>query len=312
MRNICDNKVSGHISTNSSNHNVRLGSDGEYVSAAHRLGSQVGQTRRSDVERWKLQVLMNIFCFIRRRTPPRLLLISPSNPRSLRVLLLGTKRLGKVRRLTINCLFMLLRCSPAPDCCCVPADSRPPLIVKTRPADVPPGGASDALYSSDRRKKRLKGRTKEETENLDKNTLYGIVSSSKDSARLTLKLTRMKSPDGEEAGELPPQAHSASDQEMELLNPGDQFSRNIHVVSNEPGADETENCEQTPVCSNAKDLGEVNSSVFEDGEMDAMVDAERTEREAAGDKERWSKEVQDKGTLSAFIRHTSEKLDRFR
>lgn len=51
VRNICDNKVSGHLSTNSSNHNVRLGSDGEYVSAAHRLGSQVRQTRRSDVER---------------------------------------------------------------------------------------------------------------------------------------------------------------------------------------------------------------------------------------------------------------------
>lgn len=51
VRNICDNKVSGHLSTNSSNHNVRLGSDGEYVSAAHRLGSQVRQTRRSDMER---------------------------------------------------------------------------------------------------------------------------------------------------------------------------------------------------------------------------------------------------------------------
>lgn len=210
---------------------------------------------------------------------------------------------------SMNCLFMLLWCSPSPDCLCVPADSRPPLIVKTRPADVPPEGASDALYSSDRRKKKPKGRTKEENENLDKNTLYGIVSSSKDAARLTLKLTRMKNPDGDEAGELSSQAHITSDQEMELLNPGNQFSRNALAVSNEPSADETENCEQTPVCSNAKDHGEVNSSVFEDGEMDAMVDAERTEREAASDKERWSKEVQDKGIVSAFSRYTSGKLD---
>lgn len=181
--------------------------------------------------------------------------------------------------------------------------------MKTRPADVPPGGASDALYSSDRRKKKPKGRTKEENENLDKNTLYGIVSSSKDSARLTLKLTRMKSPDGDEAGEIPSQAHITSDEEMEFLNPGDQFSRSSQVVSNEPGADETENCDQTPICSNSKDLGEVNSSAFEDGEMDAMVDAERIEREAASDKERWSKEVQDKGIVSAFSRYTSGKLE---
>lgn len=164
--------------------------------------------------------------------------------------------------------------------------------MKTRPADVPPGGAADSLASSDRRKKKPKGRTKEETENLDKNTLYGIVSSAKDSARLTLKLTRMKSPDGDEDGDLPSQAHVASDPEAEPLNPANQFSRNAQVVSNEPGADEPESCEQTPVCSNTKDS--------EDGEADAMADAERIERESAGDKERWSKEVQDKGIVSAL------------
>lgn len=169
--------------------------------------------------------------------------------------------------------------------------------MKTRPADVPPGGAAEALASSDRRKKKPKGRTKEESENLDKNTLYGIVSSSKDAARLTLKLTRMKSPDEDQAGELPSEAHIISDPETELLNPGNQFSRNAHVVSNEPGADEPGSCGQTPACSNSKDLGD--STVFEDSEMDAMVDAERIERESASDKERWSKEVQDKGMLAA-------------
>uniref|UniRef100_H3CUG8 Nipped-B protein n=1 Tax=Tetraodon nigroviridis TaxID=99883 RepID=H3CUG8_TETNG len=241
VRNICDNKVSGQLSSNSSNHNLRLGSDG--ANAAHRLGNEENGPSITTVD------------------------FPVKSPQS--------------------------ACSPAGNEE-ARKNSRPPLIVKTRPADVPPGGASDALYSSDRRKKKPKGRTKEENENLDKNTLYGIVSSSKDSARLTLKLTRMKSPDGDEAGEIPSQAHITSDEEMEFLNPGDQFSRSSQVVSNEPGADETENCDQTPICSNSKDLGEVNSSAFEDGEMDAMVDAERIEREAASDKERWSKEVQDK------------------
>eukprot|EP00066_Takifugu_rubripes_P013950 XP_011603216.1 PREDICTED: nipped-B-like protein B isoform X2 [Takifugu rubripes] len=234
VRNIRDNKAAGPLSSNSSHHDVRLGSDGDYVNA-HRLGNEENDPSMTPVD------------------------FPVKSPKS--------------------------ACSPAGSEE-ARKNSRPPLIVKTRPADVPPGGVSDTLASSDRRKKKPKGRTKEENENLDKNTLYGIVSSSKDSARLTLKLTRMKSPDGDEDGDLPSQAHVSSDPETELLNPANQFSRNAQVVSNEPGADEPESCEQTPVCSNTKD--------FEDGEADAMADAERIERESAGDKERWSKEVQDK------------------
>ncbi len=43
MRNIHDNKVSGQLSSNSSNHNARLGSDEEYMNMAHRLGNEVMQ-----------------------------------------------------------------------------------------------------------------------------------------------------------------------------------------------------------------------------------------------------------------------------
>lgn len=41
VRNIHDNKVSGQLSSNSSNHNARLGSDEHYMNVAHRLGNEV-------------------------------------------------------------------------------------------------------------------------------------------------------------------------------------------------------------------------------------------------------------------------------
>ncbi|CAF99210.1 unnamed protein product, partial [Tetraodon nigroviridis] len=102
VRNICDNKVSGQLSSNSSNHNLRLGSDG--ANAAHRLGNEENGPSITTVD------------------------FPVKSPQS--------------------------ACSPAGNEEARKTDSRPPLIVKTRPADVPPGGASDALYSSDRRKKK--------------------------------------------------------------------------------------------------------------------------------------------------------------
>ena len=43
VRNSHDNKVSGQLSSNSTNHNTRLGSDEEYMNMAHRLGNEVMQ-----------------------------------------------------------------------------------------------------------------------------------------------------------------------------------------------------------------------------------------------------------------------------
>lgn len=43
VRNSHDNKVSGQLSSNSTNHNARLGSDEEYMNMAHRLGNEVMQ-----------------------------------------------------------------------------------------------------------------------------------------------------------------------------------------------------------------------------------------------------------------------------
>lgn len=46
MRNVRDNKVSGQLSSKSSNHNVRLGSDEDYMNMAHRLANEVMPKKR--------------------------------------------------------------------------------------------------------------------------------------------------------------------------------------------------------------------------------------------------------------------------
>uniref|UniRef100_A0A671YEN7 Nipped-B protein n=1 Tax=Sparus aurata TaxID=8175 RepID=A0A671YEN7_SPAAU len=120
-------------------------------------------------------------------------------------------------------------------------ESRPPLIMQSHPPDVPPGAAPDHLITSADRKKKQKERCREENEEMEKNALYGIVSSpSKDSARLTLKLSR------------------------------------------------------APARPNTKDSGVISGVVFDDAEIDTIAEIERIERESASERERWSKEVQDK------------------
>lgn len=179
------------------------------------------------------------------------------------------------------------------------AESRRPLIVQSLQSDVPPGAAPELLLSSaDRRKKKQKERSKEESEEMEKNTLFGIVNSpSKDSARLTLKLSRMKSSDMDQPGELPSQAHIDSDHETDLMSANNQLSRTAQDLSHELGAEEQANYQQVPVWPNAKDSGVVSGVVFDDAEIDTLAEIERIERESASERERWSKEVQDKGIV---------------
>lgn len=158
--------------------------------------------------------------------------------------------------------------------------------------DVPAGAAPDLLLASaERRKKKQKERSKVENEEMENNTLYGIVSSpSKDSPRLTLKLSRVKSADVDE----PQQGHIDSDQETESINANNQLSRTAQDLSHEFGVVERANCQQVPVWPNIKDAAVV-SGVFDDAEMDTLAEIERVERDSASERERWSKEVQDKG-----------------
>lgn len=176
------------------------------------------------------------------------------------------------------------------------AEPRPPLIVQALPTDGPPGMAPDLLLASaDRRKKKQKGRSKEESEEVEKNSLYGIVSSPlKDSARLTLKLSRVRSSDMDQPGDLPLHEHINSHHEPDLVNINNQLSRTAQDLSHEDAEEQT-NCQQIPVWPNTKDTGVVSGAVFDDAEMETLAEIERIERESAGERERWSKEVQDKG-----------------
>nr|XP_046230499.1 nipped-B-like protein B isoform X2 [Scatophagus argus] len=241
VRNIHDNKVSGQLSSNSSNHNVRLGSEGDYMHMAHRLGNE-------------------------------------ENDPSLRAAPFPVR---------------------SPQSVCSPAGSeetakraRPPLIMQSPPPDVPLAVAPDRLFTSADRKKKQKERSKEE---MDKNALYGIVSSpSKDSARLTLKLSRVKSSEMDQPGELHPGTHIDSDHETDLRNNNNQLSRTARELSCKLVAEEQANCHQIPVRPTIRDSGIVSGVVFDDAEIDTLAEIDRMERESGSEKERWSKEVQDK------------------
>uniref|UniRef100_A0AAY4E5F7 Nipped-B protein n=1 Tax=Denticeps clupeoides TaxID=299321 RepID=A0AAY4E5F7_9TELE len=124
------------------------------------------------------------------------------------------------------------------------AGSRPPLILQSPPPYTSPRNASDLLLDSPDRKKKQKKMGKEEREQGDKSTMYDIVSSpSKDSTKLTLKLSRVKSSEVDTSAGLLPGVEHSSDAETE---------------------------------------------------MDALAEIERIERESAIERERCSKEVQDK------------------
>uniref|UniRef100_A0AAX7ULM2 Nipped-B protein n=1 Tax=Astatotilapia calliptera TaxID=8154 RepID=A0AAX7ULM2_ASTCA len=116
----------------------------------------------------------------------------------------------------------------------------PSLIMQSPPADVPQGAPPDQILTSSDRKKKHKERSKEESDPMEKNALYDIVSSPKDSTKLTLKLSR------------------------------------------------------AAVRSNTIETGVTGRVSFDDTEIDTLAEIERIERESASDRERWSKEVQDK------------------
>lgn len=183
---------------------------------------------------------------------------------------------------------------------CVSVRSRPPLIVQSPPPDVPPDGAPDLLLNSADRNKKQKEKSHESNEDMENNALYGIVSSpSKDSARLTLKLSRVRSSDMDHRGELPHRSHIHSDHEAHWIN-NNQLSRTAPDFSCKLGTEEQVNCQQVPVRSKNKDSG-VSGVVFDDAEMDTFAEIERIERESGSERERWSKEVQDKGIVDLCL-----------
>ncbi|XP_040014225.1 nipped-B-like protein isoform X2 [Xiphias gladius] len=244
VRNSHDNKVSGQLSSNSTNHNARLGSDEEYMNMAHRLGNE-------------------------------------ENDPSVRAATFPVKSPQSV-------------CSSAGSEETNAKWSRPPLFRQSPPPDMPLGAAPDLLLTSADHKKKQRERCKEENEQMDKNALYDIVSSpSKDSARLTLKLSRVKLPDVDQSGELPLRGHMDLDHETDLMN-NNQLSRDAQDLSHKFGVEEQVNYQQVPVQPNTKEIGVIGGVVYDDAEIDALAEIERIECESASERERWSKEVQDK------------------
>lgn len=161
--------------------------------------------------------------------------------------------------------------------------------------------APDLLLSSADQRKKQRESSKEENEQREQNTLYDIVSSpSKGSARLTLKLSRVKLPEMDQSEQPPPRAQMDSDHEADSMN-NNQLSGEAQVLAHRPGAEEQVNSQQVPVRTNSKEAGVVSGVVCDDGEMDTFTEMDRIERESASERERSSKEVQDKGEFLCLI-----------
>ncbi|XP_013871460.1 nipped-B-like protein B isoform X2 [Austrofundulus limnaeus] len=242
VRNIHDNKVSEHLSSNSSNHNTRLGSDDDYMNVAHRLEDEENDSS------------MKVALFPVKSHP----VCSP------------TRSEEKAKR------------------------SRPPLIMQSPPVEEQ-GASPDPLLTATDRKKKQRDKNKDENDHMDKNVYYDIVSSpSKDSAKLTLKLSRVKVQGLNQSEELSPRSNmdSESDHKTVILNNNNQLFSTPQDFSHKLEAEEQENCQQVAVQPNTKETGII--SVFDDSEIDALAEIDRIECESANERERYPKEVQDK------------------
>ncbi|RVE65832.1 hypothetical protein OJAV_G00120330 [Oryzias javanicus] len=243
--NIHNNKVPGQLSSSSSNHNRRLGSDDGYVNTPHRLGNE----QEKDLS---------------------------------------------MKAATFTVKSSQSACSPAGNEETV-KKSRPPLIMQSHLLDVPQGAQPDLVLSMSDRRKRQKEKSKEESEHMDKNALYDIVSTpSKDSTKLTLKLSRVKTPEVNPAEERHQKSHVDSDHSTVVTNNNSNPPPSApHGILRKLEAEQHTNSQQVAVQPNSRD-NEVSSAALEDSEMDALAEMERIERESANEKERCSKEVQDK------------------
>ncbi|KAL3975750.1 protein O-GlcNAc transferase [Sarotherodon galilaeus] len=168
-------------------------------------------------------------------------------------------------------------CSPASSEGTPKPGSRPPLILQSPPpyAPSPREGVPDQKQQLQQRKK--VPIVKEEKD------MYDIVSSpSKDSTKLTLKLSRVKSNESDPPGDVMPGMDQNSDNmEAEL------GFQQVPVLQQNLGV----RLQHQQQVGGASGL-QPPSSPYDEAELDALAEIERIEREAASEK--CSKEVQDK------------------
>lgn len=172
---------------------------------------------------------------------------------------------------------------------------------------------------------------KDEKDQNEKAAMYDIISSpTKDSTKLTLRLSRVKSSDMDQQEDMlsgmensnvsendipfnvqypgqtsktpiTPQdvnrplnaAQCLSQQEQTAFLPANQvpvLQQNTSVATKQP---------QTSVVQNQQQVSQ-QGPIYDEVELDALAEIERIERESAIERERFSKEVQDKGKKSLF------------
>lgn len=173
---------------------------------------------------------------------------------------------------------------------------------------------------------------KDEKDQSEKAAMYDIISSpSKDSTKLTLRLSRVRSSDMDQQEDMlsgmensnvsendipfnvqypgqtsktpiTPQdvnrplnaAQCLSQQEQTAFLPANQvpvLQQNTSIATKQP---------QTSVVQNQQQVSQ-QGPIYDEVELDALAEIERIERESAIERERFSKEVQDKGKLTLLL-----------
>ncbi|KAM6105741.1 LOW QUALITY PROTEIN: nipped-B-like protein [Pterocles gutturalis] len=285
MRNLHENKVSSQLSGSSANHhadNSRHGSNEDYLQMVHRLSGDDGNPSIRNAATFSLR-----------------------SPQSV--------------------------CSPAGSDGTLKG-SRQPLIQQSQPPpyssprDVPPDILLDSPERKQKKQKKMK-LGKDEKDQTEKAAMYDIISSpSKDSTKLTLRLSRVRSSDMDQQDDMLSGLENSSVSEGDIpfnvqypgqtsktpVTPQD-VNRPLNAAQCLPQHEQTAFLQaqqvpvlqqntsiaakqpQTPVVQTQQQVSQQGTiTSYDEVELDALAEIERIERESAIERERFSKEVQDK------------------
>ncbi|XP_075583124.1 nipped-B-like protein isoform X6 [Pelecanus crispus] len=297
MRNLHENKVSSQLSGNSANHhadNSRHGSNEDYLQMVHRLSSDDGDPSIRNAASFSLR-----------------------SPQSV--------------------------CSPAGSDGTLKG-SRQPLIQQSQPPpyssprDVPPDILLDSPERKQKKQKKMK-LGKDEKDQTEKAAMYDIISSpSKDSTKLTLRLSRVRSSDMDQQDDMLSGLENSSVSEGDIpfnvqypgqtsktpVTPQD-VNRPLNAAQCLPQHEQTAFLQaqqvpvlqqntsvaakqpQTPVVQTQQQVSQQGTiTSYDEVELDALAEIERIERESAIERERFSKEVQDKASRKRHKRDRDE------
>ncbi|RLV98170.1 hypothetical protein DV515_00011008, partial [Chloebia gouldiae] len=227
----------------------------------------------------------------------------------------------------------------SPQSVCSPAGSdgtlkgsRQPLIQQSQPPpyssprDVPPDILLDSPERKQKKQKKMK-LGKDEKDQTEKAAMYDIISSpSKDSTKLTLRLSRVRASDMDQQDDMLSGLENSSVSEGDIpfnvqypgqtsktpVTPQD-VNRPLNAAQCLPQHEQTAFLQaqqvpvlqqntsvaakqpQTPVVQTQQQVSQQGAiTSYDEVELDALAEIERIERESAIERERFSKEVQDK------------------